>query len=116
MKNFVEPEDILTVAAPAAVASGQPVQIGSLFGVAVNSAAQGEPLPLLTTGVAELPKVSGEAHAVGDRLYFDAASGWLTQDGTGGRLLVGVCVEAAGAGALKARVRLVLSLATGPAT
>jgi predicted RecA/RadA family phage recombinase len=41
MRNFIQNGDIITVAAPAAVASGDGVLVGTLFGIAVDDADSG---------------------------------------------------------------------------
>ena len=47
MKNFIGMGNRVTLTAAAVATSGQPVLIGSLFGIAENAAAIGEPLVLL---------------------------------------------------------------------
>jgi len=47
MKNFIGVGNRVTLTAAAVATSGQPVLIGSLFGIAENAAAIGEPLVLL---------------------------------------------------------------------
>ena len=44
MKNFVQPGNTITLTAPYAVASGDGLLVGSIFGVASGSAALGEPI------------------------------------------------------------------------
>jgi len=61
MKNFVASGEVLTVPAPSAVASGQPVLVGSIFGVALRAAASGEPVEIAMRGLATLPKATAEA-------------------------------------------------------
>lgn len=91
MKNFVQPGDVVTVPAPAAVTSGKIVVIGSLVGVAQKAAANGEDLPLLTEGVVSYAKVSALAIAVGDKVYYDAANDVVNKTASG-NTLVGVAV------------------------
>lgn len=91
MKNFVQPGDVVTVPAPAAVTSGKLVVIGSLVGAAQKSVAIGEDLPLLTEGVISYAKVSALAIAVGDKLYYDAANDVVNKTASG-NTLVGVAV------------------------
>ena len=42
MKNFVQPSNTITLTAPYAVASGDGLLVGSIFGVAAGAAALGE--------------------------------------------------------------------------
>lgn len=91
MKNLVQPGDVVTVPAPAAITSGKIVIIGSLVGVAQKAAANGEDLPLLTEGVVSYVKVSALAIAVGDKVYYDAANDVVNKTASG-NTLVGVAV------------------------
>ncbi|ODA67103.1 hypothetical protein A7A08_01849 [Methyloligella halotolerans] len=65
MKNFVQPGNTITVPAPTAVASGDGVLVGSLFGVANYDAAPGEAVEIDAIGVFDLPKAE-EAIDLGD--------------------------------------------------
>ena len=51
MKNYIQPGDMLTVTAPANVASGAGVLIGSIFGVAANAALSGASMEMAVEGV-----------------------------------------------------------------
>lgn len=96
MKNFIQLGKNLTVAAPTGgVASGDPVLIGAIFGVAAFTAAEGAEVELATTGVFSLPKTTGQVWAVGDSLYWDAAQKKLTTT-TSDNLRVAVATKAAG--------------------
>ena len=68
MKNFVAVGNILTLPAPAALASGHGALIGSIFGVAQNAAASGEDVAILVTGVFELPKAASQAWTLGAKV------------------------------------------------
>ena len=100
MRNFVQPGDHVTVAAPAGVLSGDGVEIGNLFGIASTDALSGEDVSIATTGVYDVAKASGEVFAVGDAVSF--ASGEATTSG----LEIGTCVAAAAAGDATVRVLL----------
>lgn len=93
-RNLVQAGIHLTVAAPAAVASGGGVLVGSIFGVASFAAGVGEEVEISTVGVYELPKLSAQAWTVGQRVYWDAAAGECTTVDTG-NTLIGVATEAA---------------------
>jgi predicted RecA/RadA family phage recombinase len=68
MKNFIQRGDMITVTAPTGgVTSGQGVLVGSLFGVAATTAAEGESVEIDTVGVYELPKLVSAVIAAGDR-------------------------------------------------
>ncbi|MBF0400807.1 MAG: DUF2190 family protein, partial [Magnetococcales bacterium] len=54
MRNFIQPGDTVTVVAPVAVNSGEGLLIGTLFGVAVATAAINTNVEMLTEGVVDL--------------------------------------------------------------
>lgn len=98
MKNFVQPGDVIGVTAPANVAAGAGVLVGSLFGVAVNTALSGAAVEVATRGVFDLAKAGSQAWSVGDRIYWDnTAKNCTTTAGT--NKLIGVAVAAVGSGA-----------------
>ncbi len=51
MKNYVQPGSTVTLAAPYAVASGDGLLVGSIFGVAAGTAANGEAVETALVGV-----------------------------------------------------------------
>lgn len=104
MKNFKQPGDTITVTAPAAVASGDGVLVGSLFGVANYSADNGAEVEIKTTGVFELPKTSALAISVGDLLYWDNSAEVVNKTNT--NKLIGVAVSAAANPSASVEVRL----------
>jgi predicted RecA/RadA family phage recombinase len=65
MRNLVfeEIDGVVTIPAPAAVASGDLVQLGRIRGIAVTSAASGELVALKTRGTFNIPKLGSEAFA-----------------------------------------------------
>jgi len=107
MKNFIGVGNRVTLTATAAIASGQPVLIGSLFGIAENFAAIGDPLVLVLNGIFDLSKTASQAWTVGQLIYWDVATSRVTNVVATNKL-VGVAVLAVGAGAgeTTGRVRL----------
>jgi predicted RecA/RadA family phage recombinase len=106
MKNFIQNGDMVSVTAPAGgIASGQGVLVGSLFGVAAKTAAEGESVEIATTGVYELPKAPATVIAQGARVAWDDAAKQVVLPGAG-LYPIGVAVLAAGNGPAVARVRL----------
>ena len=97
----------VTLTAAAVTTSGQPVLIGSLFGIAENAAAIGDPLVLAMNGIYDLPKTASQAWTVGQLIYWDVATSRVTNVVATNKL-VGVAVLAVGAGAGETigRVRL----------
>lgn len=106
MKNFVQPDNVVSVPAPAGGAmSGKGILIGSLFGVATASADVGLPVLIATGGVFDLTKVSADTFALGAPVYWDATAKTCTATASS-NTRIGVALLAAGAGAATARVRL----------
>lgn len=107
MKNLVADGNTVTVAAPAAVSSGDGVLVGSMFGVAQTDAANGADVVLVTTGVFDLPKVGSQAWTVGVKVYWDDGNSRTTSVSTDNTLIgVAVAAVAGGAGDTTGRVRL----------
>lgn len=71
MKNYQQKGDIVTLIAPAALASGVGVLVGSIFGITQNAAASGAEVEALRQGVFTHAKNSAEAWTVGDKVYWD---------------------------------------------
>ncbi len=71
MKNFVQPGNTLTLVAPYTVVSGAGLLVGNIFGVASADAASGADVEAVTEGVFDLAKVSAQAWAQGDPIYWD---------------------------------------------
>lgn len=113
MKNYIQPGNNLTLAAPYAVDSGQGVLIGQIFGVACGDAENGAEVDISTVGVFDLAKPSAAIFTVGAPVYFDVAtltcrSGETEDSNSAGdnEAIIGVAVAAAGAGATTVRVKL----------
>lgn len=107
MKTYVSSGEVITVAAPYAVASGAGALVGTLFGVAQNAAANAAPVALVTTGVFDLVKVGSQAWTVGAAIYWDDTNKRCTTVTTS-NTLIGKAVLAVGSGAgeTTGRVRL----------
>ncbi|QKC83267.1 capsid cement protein [Mesorhizobium sp. NZP2077] len=102
MKNYIGPGSTIpwTNDGDAAVASGDGVMAGALFGVAQTDIAVGEAGELALTGVWILPKPENEDWTVGQRVYWDAGQATATE----GDNLIGVAVEISGEAAGKVRL------------
>jgi predicted RecA/RadA family phage recombinase len=107
MKNYVQPGNTITLTAPYAVASGDGLLVGSIFGLASGSAALGETVEAALVGVFDLRKVASQAWAQGDKVYWDNTNKEATKTDLG-NTLIGVATEAVagGAGDVIGRVRL----------
>lgn len=116
MNNYIGPGNAVTLVMPYAVNAGSGVLKGTLFGVAQNTYASGATGVMVTEGVfTQLVKASGtgEAWAVGDRLYWDDSAKNLTKNSTG-RYGIGVALEAIGTAVTTAgEVLIKQSCATG---
>ncbi|NJO54371.1 MAG: DUF2190 family protein [Bacteroidales bacterium] len=107
MKNYVQPGNTITLVAPYAVASGDGLLVGSIFGVANADAANGAAVEACVVGVLDLKKVGSQAWTVGAKVYWDNTNKQATTTSSG-NTLIGVAVEAVGSGAGETvgRVRL----------
>ncbi len=100
MKTFVQDGDVVTITAPAAVASGQLVRVGLLAGVAVSAAASGAQVEIATEGIYDVTKAGSQAWTVGQAIYGVGTTTLVaTTATTTGNVLLGVAVAAVGSGA-----------------
>lgn len=107
MKNYVQPGNTITLTAPYAVASGDGLLVGSIFGIACADAASGETVEATVVGVFDLKKTASQAWAAGDKLYWDNTAREATKTATSNTLIgVAVAAVAGGAGDTIGRVRL----------
>jgi len=97
MNNFVQKGHSITIPAPYAVASGGLVIYGTLVGVAVHAAAEGEQVTIEREGVFTLPKPSAVVLTAGGEVYATASSGAIAAKAAG-KVLVGAAMAAAGGG------------------
>lgn len=106
MKNYVQEGEKITVTASADVQSGDVFQVESLNGVFLNSAKNGESVPVLIDGVVELAKDTG-AIGLGKKVYIDS-NGKATETSATNKLF-GICVEAAKAADPTVRVKIIIA-------
>ena len=120
MKNYIQDGDTITVAAPAAVVSGDFVQVGRVRGIAVTSAASGALVELKTTGVFNIPKLGSEAFASVGLPVYCVLSGngvkTVTTASTTANVLVGINLATSGAVTGSLRVKLMPSASNQTAT
>lgn len=107
MKNLVmQSGRNLTVPAPYAVAAGDGVQVGVVFGIASSAAAIGKPVVIDTGGVYDIKKTAGQAlTAFTTPVYWDNTAKSITAVSTS-NLLIGIPTAAAAGGDATGRVRL----------
>ena len=106
MKNFIQHGKVLSLVAPATLASGDVVVVGSFIGVATTDAASGALVEVSMEGVFELPKTAPQVWAQGAPIYWDAAEGEATTVGTGSTPLIGIATEGALSAATIGRVKI----------
>ncbi|HGW6361952.1 TPA: DUF2190 family protein [Escherichia coli] len=96
MRNYLNEGANLTLAATAAaLTGGQPLKVGSLFGIVLSDAAIGDDYVIRREGVFEgQPKDTAAAWAAGDILYWDDTAKKFTKTATS-NLRVGYAAVAA---------------------
>jgi len=104
-KNYVKSGCILTVTAVAAVVSGEPVLVGSLFGIPMTSAAIGEEFELKVDGVWTIAKTSANTPTQFANAYWNDTAKEVTTTASG-NTKVGVFSYAYANGDAEAEVRL----------
>ena len=76
-KTFVQPGDVVEVAAPADRTAGQGVLVGTLFGVALHDALNTLPLRIGVSGVFTILADNNLVISAGERVFWDAANNWV---------------------------------------
>ncbi|MCP3673703.1 MAG: DUF2190 family protein [Gammaproteobacteria bacterium] len=104
-KNYIKSGCILTVTAIAAVTSGEPVIVGSLFGIPMTSAAIGEEFELKVDGVWTIAKTTANTPAQFAKAYWNDTAKEVTTTASG-NTLVGVFSYAYDGTTSEAEVRL----------
>lgn len=97
MKNFLQLGGTVTLVAPYAVASGDGLLVGALFGVAASAAILGADVETKRLGVYTLACLSTDTVTQGARLYWDNTNRRLTTTSTS-NTLVGVALAAKASG------------------
>ncbi len=93
--NFIQEGRVLTVAAPYDVTSGVGVRVGKLFGIAQYDALSTVSVTIDTQGVYNVAKVSAQAWAVGEEIYWDDSAKLFTSVTTSPNIWVGVATAVA---------------------
>lgn len=105
MKNYVQPGDVVTLAAPYDVASGAGALVGTMFGVAANAVANGDEGEFALKGVYDLKAASAATASQGGAAYWDNTNKEVNATASG-NTKIGVFLVAKTAGQTTARVRL----------
>lgn len=105
MKNLIQKGDVINYTVPSGgVTSGDPVAIGGMVGVAVNTGVEGDEIAVNLKGVYELPKATG-AITKGQAVYLDESAGDITTE-SAGNVFAGFAWEAQDSGDATVLVRL----------
>jgi predicted RecA/RadA family phage recombinase len=93
-RNYIQPGDVIEVVAPSGGSTaGVGMKVGArMFGVALNTAAEGAPVQLATKGVFTMGKTSALAITAGDVLYWNDTTK-LVNKTTGGQIAVGIALQ-----------------------
>jgi predicted RecA/RadA family phage recombinase len=105
MKNYVQDGETITLPAPYAVASGDGLLVGAIFGVAANAAANGANVETKINGVFELTTLSTDTATAGTKAYWDNTNKRVTTTASGNSL-IGVFTVAKTNGQTTSFVRL----------
>lgn len=105
MQNFVQPGHTVTKTAPRALLGGEGFVVGRFFGIASKGVASGAKVEAKTSGVFDLPKLTGDTFAEGAEVFWDNTAFGCRPTGTG-RFKIGTAVDAVGTGVLAVRVLL----------
>ncbi len=113
MKNFIQDGDVLTVRPTVSVASGGGYSYNNFFGVAANAVDANTDGEFHTGGVFDLRKQGSVGIALGVRVFWDQANGWVTPNVAAGMVCIGYATETVAGGSATVRVRLAPVLALG---
>lgn len=116
MQNYIQPGEVITLAAPYDRSSGEGALVGSIFGVATKDVLSGASAEFRLVGVHTLAKTSAQAWTVGQKIYWDNANKRCDTDSTLGQL-IGVATAVADNPSSTGTVRLnggVPSTSEGP--
>lgn len=105
MKNFVTNGKTIEVVLAADLASGAPLTVGDLVGVAAGAYKNGDTAVLELEGVYDLPKTNPQVIAIGVIVYWDATNSLVTTTASGNKK-IGHAWEAAISAATVVRVKL----------
>lgn len=103
--NFVQEGDHVTLAAPYDRTAGQGALVGAVFGVSLGTVLNTVEGEFATKGVWDITKLSAQAWAQGDRIYWDNSNKRCTTVSADGPL-IGVATQAAANPSSTGRVRL----------
>lgn len=111
MKNKIQTGDALEFLNNSGddIVSGQIVELASTIAVAAVDISDGKSGTIDVEGVFSLPKLTGEAHVVGDQLHFDPADGKLKKTATALTKYAGMCAANAASAATSVNCKLAIA-------
>ena len=106
-QNFIQDGEHLefTNTTGGTIASGAPVIVGKIVGVALGTVANGAKGIMRTEGVFEFPKKAALAINAGDVVFWDFTPGEVTKTDADGQFL-GFAVESVGGSATRVKVMI----------
>ena len=105
-KNYLGKGDSINIIAPFNVTSGQLLKVGSMVGIVGADAVTGAQVALHMEGEWSVPKVSAQAWAVGDLIFFDNDLKNCANTNVSGSVKIGVCTEIAANPSATGKVKL----------
>ena len=110
--NFVQPGETMTYTAGATHASGDPVLVGVILGIATKAAVSGDVIELAVEGVFTINKDTALVISQGDRLFWDATNSWLDKTAAA-QSAVAIAWEDAASAATTIKAKLIASTPAG---
>ena len=108
-KTCVYEGEVLALAAPYAVSSGDGLQVGQIIGIATNDAENAATVEVAICGVFDVTKEASSTFSAGALVYWDNVNKCMTPTAAivgQGNTKAGVAVADAGASAATVRIRL----------
>jgi len=99
MTNYIMSGEVLTLAAPYTVTSGQGALVGKIFGVATGNVTSGANGEFRTKGVFTLTKLAASVFTQGAAVYWDDSQRKCTAVDSGNSYLIGRAISAPAANA-----------------
>lgn len=105
MKNFSQPGEVVKFTAPYQRNSGEGALVGAMFGVAVDTVANGVDGQFIVEGVHSLTKATGQTWTQGALIYWDNSAKNCTTTSTS-NTRIGCAMQAQASGDTSGLVRL----------
>lgn len=103
--RYIQEGEVLDITAPYALTPGDGCLTGALFGVSLDTSANGTAGRMATVGVWDIAKTAAQTFTQGALVYWDNTAKSVTSVSTG-NVRIGSATQAAAGGDATARVRL----------